>query len=140
MRQNELSLAADSLLSQAARDPSAPHYREHAFRRKLNNSNRKAQKLPLPAGAKEANYLLKEEWAEVIEDARLTPRQLTVLALRLQGQTFEQIGLAGGHTKQGAQNIFFQAAKKLVRAWMDYPYRGLNEVYREEVSRGVRRT
>ncbi len=139
MRRNALSLAADELLSRIERDPRAPHYSEDSFRRKVDASNRRASTIPLPMGGKEAQYLLQQEWAEVVEAADLTQRQLDVLAMRFAGYTFEAIGAKGGHTKQGAQNIFFQAAKKLARAWMNYPYRGLSQVFREEVRRGSRR-
>ncbi|MBS1721939.1 MAG: hypothetical protein JSS66_02910 [Armatimonadetes bacterium] len=136
MRTKTLLREADVLLARVGRDPLAPHYSEDSFRRKIEESNRRALLLPLPYGGKEWNYLLQREWAEVIEAAQLTERQLQVLALRLEGLTFEEIGLRWGHSKQGAQNIFFQGAKKLVRAWMEYPYRGLASVFREEVRRG----
>lgn len=138
MQSRIMSEAADALLSLVEKDPLVPHYGEQSFRRKIATSNRRSRALEAPLGGKEFVYLLQEEWADVIRDAGLTVRQLEVLALRLEGNTFEQIGTIGGHTKQGAQNIFFQAAKKLVRAWMDYPYRGLHQVYREEVRRGTR--
>lgn len=138
MEREKLSTNADRLLASIERDPAAPHYTECSFRRKVDDSNRRAHFLPLPLGGKEADELVRSEWAAVIDAARLTQRQLEVLHLRLEGHTFEHIGRLGGHTKQGAQNIFFQAAKKLVRTWMDYPYRGLADVYRQEVRRGTR--
>lgn len=139
MSTHSLTQASDQYLARVQRDPNSPHYGESSFKRKIENSNRRALNLPLPLGGKESNYLLQEEWADVIKAASLTERQLTVLMLRLEGNTFEHIGVLGGHSKQGAQNIFFQAAKKLVRAWMEYPYRGLDQVFREEVRRGVHR-
>lgn len=138
MNRENLKRSADMLLARVERDPWAPHYRESTFKRKLYDSNRRALNLPLPSGGLESNILLQSEWADVIEAANLTDRQLTILGLRLEGYTFEQIGELGGHTKQGAQNIFFQGAKKLARAWMDYPYRGLASVYRDEVRRGAK--
>lgn len=140
MRPFRLSQAADALLSKVERDPSAPHYSEDSFRRKVDDSNRRTHLLPLPLGGKESNYLLQSEWADVVEASCLTRRQCEVFAMRLAGHTFEQIGLRHGHSKQGAQNIFFQAAKKLARAWVHYPYRGLAQVFREEVRRGAPRT
>lgn len=136
MNRENLSTRTEILLSSIERDSSAPHYTEATFQRKVATSNRRAMDLPLPISGKEANYLLQREWADVIENALLTERQLAVLCLRLEGHTFEDIGRIGGHTKQGAQNIFFQAAKKLVRAWMEYPYRSLAQVYKDEVRRG----
>ncbi|MCW5937529.1 MAG: hypothetical protein KIT11_09510 [Fimbriimonadaceae bacterium] len=139
MRAKDISASADALLGQIERDRSAPHYREDSFRRKLEEAHKRESKMPLPAGGKEAHYLITQEWIEVTEAAGLTEGQLEVVRLRLAGNTFEEIGRRRGHTKQGAQNVFFQAAKKLVRAWMDYPYRGLHQVFREEVRRGYLR-
>lgn len=136
MNTRALTYAADRLLSQVERDPNAPHYVEDSFERKLYLANQRAHKVPIPANTKVCNFLLQNEWAEVIENARLTAKQAEVLNLRLSGYTFEEIGVEGGHTKQGSQRIFFQAAKKLIKAWMEYPYRGLADVYREEISRG----
>lgn len=138
MNSHTLARVADTLLSGRDKNPAAPHYTEDSFRRKIFESNRRAGSLPLPLGGKESNYLLQSEWADVIASANLTPRQLEVLALRLDGHTFEEIGSRRGATKQGAQNVFFQAAKKLARAWIEYPYRGLSQVFREEVRRGTR--
>ena len=91
-----MNQAADAYLSRVERDPGAPHYTDDSFRRKTINSNRRASKLPLPLGGKESNYLLQQEWEDVIGIANLTDRQLTVLALRLEGNTFEQIGRVDG--------------------------------------------
>lgn len=139
MRPYRLSQAADALLSRVERDPGAPHYSEDSFRRKVDESNRRTLLLPVPLGGKESLHLLQSEWSDVIDAAHLTRRQCEVLTMRFEGHTFEQIGQAHGHSKQGAQNIFFQAAKKLAKAWMDYPYRGLGHVFREEVRRGAPR-
>lgn len=139
MKRTDLARTADALLSQVERDASAPHYTENTFRRKVIDANRRAFGAPYPLGGKEWHYLLRQEWREVVERARLTDRQSEVLSLRLEGRTFEEIGVRYGHSKQGAQNIYFQAAKKLVRAWADYPYRGLHQVFRDEVRRGAPR-
>ena len=139
MKLPELSVFSDALLSQIPRDPSAPHYTEESFRRKLSNQQRRESNLALPVERQGALDLYRDEWADVTESAGLTDRQREVVRMRLSGHTFEQIGQAFGHSKQGAQNIFFQGAKKLARAWIEYPYRGLPAVYDEECRRGLKR-
>ncbi len=134
----DLSLLADAILAPLDRDPERPCYREDSFRRKLLEANRRAMGLPAPPSGREADALLESEWADIVAAADLTEVQTDVLSLRLAGFTFEEIGQRRGHTKQGAQNIFFQGAKKLARAWHGYPYRGLAQVYRDEVRRGNR--
>lgn len=134
-----MTIAADLLLVGVERDPVAPHYREDSFRRKLDVAHRRESKMTPPDGGQEAVHLLRTQWMEVTEAAGLTARQLQVVQMRLEGRTFEEIGATNGTTKQGAQNVFFQAAKKLVRTWMEYPYRGLDQVYREEVRRRGKR-
>lgn len=136
MNPKTLSQVADRLLAKVERDRTAPHYGEDSFRRKVEESNKRAIKLPLPKGGREADYLIRNEWREVVASAGLTDKQLEIVAMRLEGRTFEEIGAFFGHSKQGAQNIFFQGAKKLAKAWMENPFRGLATVYREEVRRG----
>lgn len=132
-----IAILADALLSCIERDADAPHYREDRFRRKLRNAHEREIRLPMPDVGHESRELLRHQWAEVTESANLTERQLEVVRLRLEGHTFEQIGALKGASKQGAQNVFFQAAKKLIKAWMEYPYRGLDLVYKSEVQRGL---
>lgn len=132
-----VSLIADALLDCIERDTDAPHYREDRFRRKLQTAHERELRLPLPETGLEAREILRQQWNEVVDGAGLTDRQLEVVGMRLEGFTFEQIGSVRGTSKQGAQNVFFQAAKKLVKAWMEYPYRGLDEVYKGEVQRGL---
>jgi hypothetical protein len=81
--------------------------------------------------------LLEVECREIYTKADLTPLQSKVLEMRLKGWTFEEIGRKRGHTKQGAQNIFVQALKKLARSLRVYPYTGLSEVYQGELRRGL---
>ncbi len=140
MKKYTVNYEADRLLAGIERDQSAPHYSEEVFRRKIDLSNRRALKLNLPLGGKESNYLLRKEWDEVVKIACLTQKQATIIGFRLEGYTFEDIGIICGHSKQGAQRIFFQAAKKLMKAWIEYPYRGLSTVFREEVRRGAPKT
>jgi DNA-directed RNA polymerase sigma subunit (sigma70/sigma32) len=138
MKMPEISLLADALLSQVPRDPKSPHYTEESFRRKLGNQTRRESQLPIRTERQGALDLYRNEWCDVTEAAGLTERQSEVVQMRLSGHTFEQIGETFGHSKQGAQNIFMQAAKKLARAWISNPYRGLPSVYEQECRRGLR--
>jgi hypothetical protein len=81
--------------------------------------------------------LLALECRTVYDNARLTRGQKKVLAMRLGGLTFEQIGQLRGMSRQAAQIVFLQAIKKLAHAMHVYPYAGLAEVYRTETTRGV---
>lgn len=137
MGKAKLDHAADALLADVPRDRDAPHYRENTFRRKLDLAARRESSQPLPKIREGSVYLLQKEWLEITESARLTQRQSDVLRLRLEGHTFEEIGQRFGHTKQGAQRIYHQGAKKLARAWITYPYRGLPSTYESEVTRGL---
>ncbi len=137
MHKPPLSQIADDILRQVPRDPQAPHYIEDSFRRKLQDADKRESNLALPRARQGALYLYRQEWADITEAACLTRRQHQVVALRLAGHTFEQIGTKYGTTKQGASRVFFQGAKKLAKAWLDYPYRGLPAVYEEETSRGL---
>ena len=76
--------------------------------------------------------MMRQDWREILEMARLTARQREVFCLRAMGHTYEEIGRKNGHTKQGAQNIFLQAVKKIRAAYYVYPYAGLAQVYREQ--------
>ncbi len=133
---DRLSVAADALLAAAARDPWAPHYLEESFRRKLEWARRRERALS-PDDPRET-YLSLSEWAEVIESACLTPVQALVLQLRFEGLTFAEIGAERRASKQAASRIFYLAAKKLARAWHEYPFRGLHEVYMSEIRRRSR--
>ncbi|MES1228456.1 MAG: hypothetical protein ABUL72_07265 [Armatimonadota bacterium] len=135
----ELSVLADALLSTLPRDPSAPHYTEESFQRKLRVQHRREASRPLPEQRQGLVELYHNEWADVTENAGMTDRQAEVVQMRLSGHTYEQIGLVYGHSKQGAQSIFFQAAKKLARAWVSNPYGGLPSIYEQECRRGLKR-
>lgn len=132
-----LSQIADDILRSVQRDPEAPHYVEGSFRRKLDEATRRESQMALPRVRPGALYLYRQEWADITEAANLTKRQLQVVSLRLEGHTFEHIGDKFGTSKQGASRVFFQGARKLARAWLDYPYRGLPSVYEEETTRGI---
>lgn len=137
MQSQILTENADMLLSSIERDRSAPHYTESSFRRKLKLANQRESQQALLTSLRPAAYLHTKEWIEITEIAGLTPSQTEVMQMRLEGVTFDAIGKARGHTKQGAQSIYYQAAKKIVEAWINYPYRGLPDVYEEECRRGI---
>jgi hypothetical protein len=71
----------------------------------------------------------------VLAIAKLTRRQAEVFAAKLAGDGWLDIGQRFGYSKQAAQGIFKQAVRRLRRAWRAYPFAGLEEVYRQEVSR-----
>jgi len=139
-RIDDLTLVADELLSGESRDPDRPWYCEETFRRKLALAHRREAAAPLAMPDLGAQ-LLTREWNGLIGHAHLTACQREVLLLRLQGMTYEAIGVRRGHTKQGAKRIFQQAAGKIAEARETYPFCGLAEVYREETRRrGANRT
>ena len=136
MKKQRLDQEADRLLAQVERDPTAPHYSEDTFRRKMIRAGVRESQLPLPHHLSRPKLLIKSEFQKIVELSNLTDNQRSVLAMRLSGMTFEQVGEARGHTKQAAQNIFNQAAKKIVVAWKEYSMSGLAEVYESEMHRG----
>jgi len=136
MEASTLSQLADDLLRSLPRDPDSPCYPEGSFRRKLEEANRRESALSPRQTRLGALYLSRVEWADVTEAARLTRAQLQVVRMRLAGMTFEEIGGRRGVSKQGASRVWVQAAKKLARAWLDYPYRGLREAYEADCRRG----
>ncbi len=139
MTELDFSFVADALLALCERDREAPCYSEKQIYLKMKKAQWRepfAAQLMIAGGH---DVLLQEECQDVFKEARLTERQAEVLASRLEGFTFEEIGEVGGHTKQGAQSVFVQALKKLTRAFHVYRYRGLSDVYRREVRRGANR-
>lgn len=137
MQMSELSFLADALLALCERDRTAPFYTDDAFRDKMRRADRReAAHAHLVMGIVSQPLFL-HECADVIRQAGLTERQHDVIRQRLAGRTFEEIGRRGGHSKQGAQNIYLQGLKKLMRSFDTYPYRGLGEVYRDETRRGL---
>lgn len=133
-----LSLEADRLLSLAERNPQQPHYGEQAFRRKLRVSEYRRRKLAPAEEASGVCYLRRRECHAIIERAGLTACQWDVVRKRLLGWTFEEIGRFKGHSKQGAQSIFAQGARKIRLAYESYPHLGMAETYRQEIQRGNR--
>lgn len=133
----DMRFVADALLALCEPEPSAPFYTEPRFELRMRTDRRRTRELatrtpPLP------DLFLGRECRSVIRAAKLTQRQWQVVHLRLAGVTFEQIGRIGGHSKQGAQNIFVAALKKIRHAFTVYPYAGLSDVYRSETRRGGR--
>jgi hypothetical protein len=133
----DLRFVADALLALCEPEPSAPFYTEPRFELRLKTDQRRAPDLAarIPPGP---DLALDRECRAVIRHAKLTRRQWEVVHMRLAGITFEQIGQLGGHSKQGAQNIFVAALKKIRHAFAVYPYTGLSDVYRSETRRGCR--
>ncbi|MBL8088141.1 MAG: hypothetical protein JNM85_08755 [Chthonomonas sp.] len=99
-------------------------------------ATRREIRLPLGKLDPSAGYLLRREWLIIGRLAALTARQHDIFFKRISGWTFEEIGREAGHSKQGAQNIFRQALKKICRSEYVYPYAGLSEVYQAEIRRG----
>lgn len=139
MSSETLSFLADALLTLCERDERRPFYTERWIRLKQQAASRREPHFAHLLQTHAGEPLLRIECDEVVRSAHLTARQFDVLNKRLDGWTFEEIGNEGGHSKQGAQNIFVQALKKLLRAFRTYPYKGLSDVYRSETRRGVRR-
>lgn len=135
MTQEDLRFIADALVALCQKDNQAPFYSEAAFEKRLRRHERRDSLLAKVLRVRQ-DTLWADECRDVLANANLTARQSHVLNLRLEGFTFEEIGNACGHSKQGAQSIFLQALKKLTRAFHVYPYSGLSDVYRWEVKRG----
>lgn len=140
MQTTRLSREIESLIARIPQDPSAPFYLEDTLRRKLDRSAVRAlRQAEDPCSLRPVQALIDSEWADIVAAANLTERQRQVLALRMEGVTYVEMGERFGITKQSAQNTYTQAAKRIARAWMDYRYHGLAEVYHQETHRGVRR-
>jgi hypothetical protein len=135
----DLFSLSDDLLSGCVRDPSAPHYTDRAFRRKLRAARRREAFLPSAPPSGEVAYLFDREWGEIIAQAGLTARQWEVVAMRVAGHTFEEIGSLNQATRQGALSVYQRALRKILRVANEYPFRGLCEIYRIETA-GRRRT
>jgi hypothetical protein len=138
MTQEQAAFVSEALLALCERSSDRPFYSEQMLERKLKVAQQKDPLYGHLLMGRNEDEILRHECQEIFTRARLTERQASVLTMRLDGFTFEEIGRRGGHTKQGAQSIFLQALKKLTRAFRVYPFRGLNEVYRQELKRGVR--
>jgi hypothetical protein len=139
MQTTDLSAASDALLAALDRDPDAPHYSEERFRRKLRDAALRLGLIPLSRSIMGASELVLAEWDAIIQDAALTAAQAEVVAMRLSGLTFAEIGERRGVTKQGAARVYGQGARRLARAWLACPIRGLAAAYEEDVRRGAGR-
>lgn len=139
MHTENLAFVAEALLALCDNDDRAPFYSERNMRRREDLASRRDPLHSKLARAQATDSLLDGECRDVVQSARLTDRQLEIVNLRLEGYTFEEIGRKRGCTKQGVQHVFVQALKKLDRAFDVYPYRGLSEIYRFEVRRGLPR-
>jgi hypothetical protein len=136
---DDLSFVAEALIALCERSDSRPCYSDEGLKIKLKRAEWKDPIYGHLVRHQGEDPLLQKECDDVFTIARLTRRQSDVLLQRLEGWTFDEIGQAGKHTKQAAQNIFVQALKKIARAFRVYAYKGLSDVYRQETRRGVRK-
>ncbi|MFN3684217.1 MAG: sigma factor-like helix-turn-helix DNA-binding protein [Fimbriimonadaceae bacterium] len=135
-----LSQRADALLARCQRDPERPFYRDDTFRSKERASRFRDVRFGFCALARPESPLAESELEGLLACARLTETQEQAVRLRIAGWTLEEIGALRGCTRQAVRNVLGKAASKLRRAMREYPYAGLAEVYRAEVSRrGPRR-
>jgi hypothetical protein len=132
----DLKFVADSLLALCEGEPRLTIYSEAALERKLQISRIRDPVWAMAQLKHPGDVLFEAECREIVSRARLTDRQRDVLVLRVIGVSFDQIGRRFGATRQGAQQVFVQAIKKISRACRVYPYRGLADVYRFETRRG----
>lgn len=138
MTKEDLSFVADALLALCEKDRAAPFYSEEILDIKIRRGARRDRPLAELLLRRDDEGLLANEWRGVLRLADLTDNQREVFTGRLEGLTFEELGRRRRTTKQGAQRVFVQALKKLMRAWSVHPYQGLSDVYREETRRGRR--
>lgn len=138
MTQFQLTRLADSLLRSLPRNPEWPHYTEDSFRCKLNNAHRRDRNLLLPPPPPSQMYLLKKELAHLFREANLTTSQKEIIAYRMAGKTFDNIGEIRGTSRQAVLNVLQQACRKIARVRSKYAFDGLAEVYYEETNRGRR--
>ncbi|MFY9233249.1 MAG: hypothetical protein WAO58_02195 [Fimbriimonadaceae bacterium] len=139
MTRDDFAFVADALLTICENESEAPFYTDQIFKTKLKQSANRESIFDHLVRRSGNDELMRSECDGIIEKARLTARQERVLSLKLAGHTFDEIGRRSGHSKQGAQSIFSQALKKLVRSIRVYPYVGLSDVYRLETRRGLRK-
>jgi DNA-directed RNA polymerase sigma subunit (sigma70/sigma32) len=138
MNREDYSFIAEALLALCEKDRQSPFVSERRLEQKIRKDQQQDELALQLARKQPDDALLESECLEIVNLAKLTHRQTHVFHLRLQGHTFDEIGKGAGHSKQGAQSIFIQALKKIVRAFRVYPYTGLSDVYRWEVHRGAR--
>jgi len=137
MDNEQIAFVADALLALCEGSTDRPFYSDARLQQKRLAAERRDPIYAQLIGGRPHDLLLEEECRDVLCQARLTERQSIVLGMRLDGFTFEEIGRRRGHTKQGAMRIFVQALKKIARSFRVYPFRGISEVYRNEVRRGA---
>lgn len=137
MTRDDLAFVADALLAICETEKRPPYYADQALKLKILADQHREPVFESLARRTGHDEMLRRECEAIMDKARLTDRQHQVLAMKLEGHTFEDIGRRGGHTKQGAQSIFSAALKKIMRAFRVYPYVGLSDVYRGEIRRGL---
>lgn len=137
--QRNIHTEIDRLLSQAKRSPDAPFYTDTGFQRKLERIKNRERSfasvhlLYLPRAKRER--VQKAEIEQAVSQAELTTKQKQIVLDRLCGMTWEEIGRNYGSSKQNVAKIFQRAMKKVRYALSTNPFRGLHEVYWQEVTR-----
>jgi len=137
MTDAELTFIADALLSMCDKPADRPFYTEEALRKRLNRETCDNVLYLNLASVEKDDDLLRQEFAGIFAEARLTQRQEQVMTRKMIGRSFEEIGRELLVSKQSAQHSFVQGLKKLHRALRVYPYAGLSAVYRSETKRGA---
>lgn len=132
----KLEREADCLLAKEHRN-GHPHYSNARLGRKCTNERMRRNSLRPPQGpeADAVAWIHRRTLRSVLLQAQLTRRQREVLLHKANGETWVEIGLRFGTSKQAAQRIFSQAVGRIRTAWRANKYAGLAEVYRAEVRR-----
>lgn len=136
MKTEDLSFVADALLALVGEDPANPFEFDLAPRPRPMTPSKNSAFIHLASHRRPADVMLEDECGEILKRANLTAIQAEVLDLRLNGVSFDQIGMRRGATRQGAMRTFLHAVKKIGRVIRVYPYTGLSDVYRHEIRRG----
>jgi hypothetical protein len=137
MNTEDLSFVADALLALVGEDPANPFDFYLVPRPRPMTPSKISAFVHLASNRRPADVLLEDECGEILKQAKLTANQAEVLDLRLNGVSFDEIGLRRGATRQGAMRTFLHAVKKIGRVIRVYPYKGLSDVYRHEIRRGL---
>ncbi len=140
MRDPELFDRADALLAECARPPDRPFYRDATFAYKLRRDRDRAFKPKEPPPDPNFAPMLRQEILTILNRSGLSARERSTLREWMEGRTFQEIGQVQGVSKQMVHKVFSNAIKKIRASYHVYPYAGLHEVFREEITRGKRAT
>lgn len=134
----ELETLSDVILRILERDEHYPAYTESRIaQREAVDAQRAEQLSPLHHNPqRDAVALLRREEVELmLREASLTPRQLRVINLFMQGYNFEEIGRKTGVSKQAAHKLFLRACEAIRRSWNQHPLHGMAIAYSESTLR-----